>query len=111
MTVLRLIRQFLRLEIECDHENRILFVHQSWYIDNVLATFGLSECNGHWTPQPTSNQLRRLDDTGKPLDENGKQMYQCNIGSLNWLIQGMRWDITFTVSMTSKFLTAPSSKI
>jgi len=110
MTDLGPICQFLGLEIECDRENWILYVHQSRYIHNVLATFGLSECNGHWIPQPTSNRLRRLDDTGKPLDENGKQKYQSIIGSLNWLMQGTRPDIPFTGSMLSKFLSAPSSK-
>jgi len=110
MTDLGPIRQFLGLEIERDRKNRILYVHQSRYIHNVLATFGLSKCNSHWTPQPTSNRLRRLGDTGKPLDENGKQKYQSIIGSLNWLMQGTRPDITFTVSMLSKFLAAPSSE-
>jgi len=110
MTDLGPIRQFLGLEIERDGENRILYVHQSRYIHNVLATFALSECNGHWTPQPTSNRLRQLNDIGKPLDENGKQKYQSIIGSLNWLMQGTRPDIAFTVSMLSKFLSAPSSE-
>ena len=51
MTDLGPIHQFLGLEIERDRQNQILYVHQSRNIDNVLATFGLSECNGHWTPQ------------------------------------------------------------
>jgi len=86
MTDLGPIRQFLGLEIERDRKNRILYVHQSRYIQNVLATYGLSECNGDWTPQPTNNRLRKLEDTGKPLDGNGKQKYQTIVGSLNWLI-------------------------
>jgi len=110
MTGLGPIRQFLGLEIERDRENRILYVHQSRYIHNILATFGLSKCNGHWTPQPTSNRLRRLDDTGKPLDKNGKQKYQSIIGSLNWLMQGTWPDIAFTGLMLSKFLSAPGSE-
>ena len=111
MTDLGPIRQFLGLEIERDRKNRILYVHQSRYIHNLLATYGLSECNGHWTPQPTSNRLRRLDtDTGNALDENGKQKYQSIVGSLNWLMLGTRPDIAFTVSMLSKFLSAPSSE-
>jgi len=48
MTDLGLFRQFLGLEIERDRKNRILYVHQSRYIHNLLATYGLSECNGHW---------------------------------------------------------------
>jgi len=109
MTDLGPIRQFLGLEIEQDHENRLLYVHQSQYIHNLLETYGLSECNGHWTPQPTNNRLRRLDETGKPLDENGKQKYQSIVSSLNWLMLGTRPDIAFTVSMLSRFLSAPSS--
>jgi len=42
MTELGPIRQFLGLEIERDRENQILYVHQSRYIHNILATFGLS---------------------------------------------------------------------
>jgi hypothetical protein len=108
MTDLGPIRQFLGLEIERDRENRILYIHQSRYIHNLLTTYGLSQCNGHWTPQPTNHRLRKLDDTGKPLDANGKQKYQSIVGSLNWLMSGTRPDIAFTVSMLSKFLSAPS---
>ena len=110
MTDLGPICQFLGLEIERDCDNRILYVYQSRYIHNVLVTFGLSECNSHWTPRPISNRLRRLDDSGKPLDENEKQKYQSIIGSLNWLMHGTRPDIAFTVSMLSKFLSAPNSE-
>ena len=55
MTDLGPVRKFLGLEIERDRENRILYLHQSGYIRNLLATYGLSECNGHWTSQPTNN--------------------------------------------------------
>jgi len=43
MTDLVPIRQFLGLEIECNHEKQILYVYQSRYIYNVLTTFGLSD--------------------------------------------------------------------
>jgi len=110
MTDLGPIHQFLGLEIERDRENRLLYVHQSRYIHNLLKTYGLSECNCHWTPQPTNNRLWRLDETGKPLDENEKQKYQSIVGSLNWLMLGTRQNITSTVSMLSRFLSAPSSE-
>jgi len=56
--------------------------------------------------------LRRLDtDTGNAHYEGGKQKYQSIVGSQqNWLMLSTRPDIAFTVSMLSKFLSAPSSE-
>ena len=52
---------FLGIEIERDRPHRILHIHQQRAIRELLATYGLSNCNGHWIPQPTGSRLRKLD--------------------------------------------------
>jgi len=109
------VRCFLGIEIERDRPNRILHIHQQRAIRKLLATYGLSNCNRHWIPQPTGRRLRRLDpdsdsNSANALDDEGQRKYQSIVGSLMWLILATRPDIAFTVSMLSKFNAAPTTE-
>jgi len=115
MTDLGPVRCFLSIEIERDQSRRILHIHQQRAIRKLLATNGFSDCNGHWTPQPTGSKLRRLEldvtnGTARTLDSDGKQRYQSIVGSLMWLMLCTRPDLAFTVSMLSKFSSTPTTK-
>ena len=104
-----------------DHDRlrRILHIHQQRAVRKLLATNGFSDCNGHWTPQPTGSKLQRLDPESNPsngtartLDSDGRQRYQSIVGSrsLVWLLLCTRPDLAFTVSMLSKFSSTPTTE-
>jgi len=117
MTDLGLVRCFLGIEIERDRSQRILHIYQQRTVRKLLATNGFSNCNSHWTPQPTGSKLQRSDPESNPtnstaetLDSDGKQWYQSIVGSLMWLMLYTRPDLAFTVSMLSKFSSTPSTE-
>jgi len=125
MTDLGPVRCFLGIEIERDRPRRTLQIHQQRAVRKLLATYGFSQCNGHWTPQPMGSKLRRLDPDsdsetfpeasrptrmGNPLDSDGKRRYQSIVGSLMWLMLCTRPDLAFTVSMLSKFNDRPTTE-
>jgi len=91
MTDLGPVRCFLGIEIERDRSRRIRHIHQQRAIQKLLATYGFSDCNGHWTPQPTGSKLRRLEfDTTN-----------CTARTL---------DSDVTVSMLCKFSSTPTTE-
>jgi len=121
MTDLGPVRCFLGIEIERDRPRRTLQIHQQRAVRKLLATFGFSQCNGHWTPQPMGSKLRRLDpdsdsektsvNAGQSLvDSDSKRRYQSMVGSLMWLMLCTRPDLAFTVSMLSKFNDKPTTE-
>jgi len=108
---------FLGIEIERDRSRQILHIHQQRAVRKLLATNGFSNCNSHWTPQPTGSKLQRSDpesnltnSTAKTLDSDGKQCYKSIVGSLMWLMLYTRPDLAFTISMLSKFSSTPTTK-
>jgi len=108
---------FLGIKIECHRSRPILHIHQQCAVQKLLATNGFSNCNAHWTPQPTGSKLQRLDPESNPtngtartLDSDGKQRYQSIVGSLMWLMLCTRQDLAFTVSRLSKFSSTPTTE-
>ena len=62
------IRCFLCIEIERDRSRRILHIHQKRAVRKLLVTNSFSDCNGHWTPQPTESKLQRSDPESNPTN-------------------------------------------
>jgi len=61
MTDLSPVRCFLSIENKRDRSRWILRIHQQRAVQKLLATYGFSQCNGHWTPKPMGSKLWRLD--------------------------------------------------
>ena len=93
MTDLGPVRCFLGIEIERDRSRRILHIHQQRAVRKLLATNGFSDCNGHWTPQPTGSKLRRLDPESESTNGTARAL-----------------DSDITVSMLSKFSSTPTTE-
>jgi transposase InsO family protein len=113
MTDLGPAQQFLGLSIVRDRTKRILFLHQQAYIETLLTKYGLSNCNGHWTPMTSGSKLRKIESTeenSEKLAPDEHRKYQSIVGSLMWLMLGTRPDLAYTVSVLSKFNAAPSSE-
>jgi len=74
MTDLGPVRCFLGIEIEGDRSRGILHIHQQRAVRKLLATNGFSDCNGHWTPQPTGSKLQRLDPESNPTNGTARTL-------------------------------------
>ena len=101
------VRQFLGLDIHREKDR--LTVRQSSLILSVLKPFGMSNCNGLATPMETARRhhLNIKTDSNNsqpevPSSEQQKQ-YQAIVGSIMYLVVGTRPDLSYTVSVLSKF--------
>ena len=74
------------------------------YIDQILKTFNMSDCNGVGTPMQSGLKLIRSED--KVLDKP----YKNAIGMLNYLASRTRPDIAYTVNKLSQYSSCYNDK-
>ena len=103
MTNLGLLHYFLGLEVkQCDDG---VFVSQRKYATDLLKKFHLAKCNAAATPMNINEKLQLDDDLG---NANAK-LFRSLIGGLNYLTN-TRPDISFSVSVVSRFMHEPSKQ-
>lgn len=97
------------LHIIRDRENGTISLDQKGYIDIILERFNMSECNPVYTPMDASMKL--TTDMSPKNDEEKSEMssvpYQEAVGSILYLAQGTRPDITFAINNLSRFNNNP----
>ena len=98
------VQQFLGLEVTQTLPNKIQ-IHQAQFISTVLKRFGMTDCNGVYTPMESGQRLCLSVETDELTDQGE---YQSLIGSLMYLVVGTRPDISFTVATLSKFSSKPN---
>jgi hypothetical protein len=94
--------QFVGLSIE-KMENGIK-VHQSAYLSRVLERFGVDDCAGLDTP----SLIAPKDHPGSGQKFENVSIYRQAVGCLNYLANGTRPDISFSVSVVARKLSDPS---
>jgi hypothetical protein len=98
---------FLGIRIMRDRENNKLYLYQDAYINKILVRYGMTNSKLVETPIASGAlELIVLFD-GITLKKDIKE-YGSIIGSLNYLAYQTRYDIAYTVSVLSRFLTNPS---
>jgi len=74
----------------------------------------MENCNGAVTPMEAGIQLWRaqdsIDQDSDEQDPKDRQLYQSLVGSLMYLMTATRPDLAYTVSMLSKFNSAPTNE-
>ena len=95
------ITDFLGIQVERTASHMKLF--QKKMINKILTKFGMEECNGSKTPMETNFQ-----DDGQ--EEIIKVPYRELVGSLLYISNATRPDITHSVSYLSQFLDKPNQK-
>ena len=93
---------FLGLELVRDRAAGKLWLGQSQYTENKLEQFGMRNCNSRVTPLEVSQQL---GPTGEALEPSVP--YHEAVGSLLYLAVCTRPDISHSVGMLSRFVSAP----
>lgn len=83
-------------------------LHQSQYIADLLETFGMTDCKINPTPMQSNIQLLPSDDDQYAQFLKTGNDYRSIIGSIGYLAQCTRPDITHAVNYLSQFLIKPN---
>src|ERR1035438_1852402 len=98
-------RHYLGWTIEQDRNKKILKVTQSQFINNVLKTFGMYDCNGCATPMVTDFNQIVNEDQDEPLIPLGNDCnYRSLIGSLMYMLNSTQPDLSYSVGVLSHYL-------
>lgn len=98
-------KHLLGIEINRDHQNQSISLRQTGYIDQMLAKYGLTDCNTISTPLDPNVILRAR--TGTPADP---ALYSRILGSLLYAAICTRPDIAYAVHCLSQFSTDPGTE-
>jgi hypothetical protein len=105
MTDLGYASYFLGVEIQRDRKERIIWLHQSRYIKDVLERVGMADSKPIGTPMETSTALA---PSYVECNAEERRNYQSAVGSLMYLMVATRPDIAFAVGAISRFMANPS---
>lgn len=94
---------YLGMQIERNFQQKVIKIHQQFYIHATLEKFGMTNCNPVSTPSDPGRILR--ENQG----EKSNVPYRQIIGSLMYLTVSTRPDIAFVVSKLSQYLESPSN--
>ena len=104
------VKQFLGIEVtQTQHSGTQYWtINQSRFISTILSRFGMSSCHGIATPLDNRKLLVKASPelTSPPSLQTE---YHALIGSLMYFMIGTHLDLTYTVSMLSKFSSNPSN--
>jgi hypothetical protein len=95
---------YLGNEVTVDNAKRRVVLSQSHYILSCLDRFGLIDCNG--VALPLRHHLSVADQPATPLPSIG-ETYRATVGSLLYIANWTRPDISFAVSELSRFVSNP----
>ena len=99
---------FLGLEVQRNRTKRTLYLSQSNYGKEILATYKMELCNPAMTPADPHVHL----ESSKPEFEKTLykwKRYQVAVGSLMYAMLGSRPDIAYAVSKVSQYSVNPDS--
>lgn len=82
-------------------------IHQTSYIDKILASFGMTNCNPVATPMLESERDKLISTQTVVLSDEERVEYQRIIGCLLFLVHGTRPDIAYAVIRLSQFASKP----
>lgn len=105
-------KQFLGINIERNERHGNIHIHQSEYIKRTLERFRMQDCNPISTPADPNVRLTAKTQTSKSEEDKdiSKTSYQEAVGSLLYLSQISRPDISFAVNQVSKFNINPDKQ-
>jgi hypothetical protein len=94
------------LGMHVEQSESCITVHQEQYVNQMLQRYGLNDIPVTRTPLPKDVKLRK--ETTTLADPEFKTQYQSKVGSLNFLSNGTRLDISFAVGYMARFCSNPT---
>ena len=99
-----LLHHFLGMKVIQNFVNSSIWIGQPSYIKNVLNKFGMDNSKPNKIPASPSAKLTAVLNDSEPVDQ---KLYQSAVGSLLYLSIATRPDITYAVSVVSRFSSSP----
>ena len=96
----------LGLKMERDRPSRLIRLSQEAYIERILVRFGMQDALTVVTPLEDS----KLEVSGSEVNYSRQKLYLSIVGSLMWISQSLRPDISFAVSLLSRFGVNPTEE-
>lgn len=93
---------FVGIQIERDREKNLIFIHQKNHIERMLTRFGTNDAKSVSVPMDPHSVASIMEDKG---EGNKRFPYREAIGSLMFLSQLTRPDITYVVNLMNRLLT------
>jgi transposase InsO family protein len=107
-------RFILGIEIQRNRRKRTISLSQRQYFDNVLARYGMTDCNPVKTPMATNQHISSTDPdndtvlTHMTVSSSGPVVsYQSIVGSLMYAMLGTRPDLAYTVGLVGRYSASP----
>ena len=102
------LRYIVNLQIQRDRANRTITISQESYIKSLLERFGMADAHPTLTPMVPNYKLGEMNDDATDNDPPAKYArYAELIGSLLYVSNTVRPDISFHVSQLARFMTKP----
>lgn len=95
-------RKFLGMQIERDRTTKRMFIHQQKFTESVLRRFNMTNAKVVNTPMVTRDAERKVNESEVNHEKSGLIPYRQAIGSLLYLSNGTRPDITYAVNILSR---------
>jgi hypothetical protein len=98
-------KRFLGMDIRRERSSGTLTLSQSRYVDVILQTAGMEECNATKckTPMLSKQYLNKIEETPANLKD---YPYRVLLGQLMWLTCTTRYDISYAVTYLAQFCNA-----
>ena len=112
-------KSFLGITRERNKEEKSLLIHHTNYIENIFERFNMKDCKPQSTPMVTRqvnnrSKKRKIEDSkiksDLQVDEVKRVPYREAIGSLMYLSNATRPDITFTVNYLARKQLEPTEE-
>ena len=95
----------LGIRVRRDRAQRMLWIDQSHYIDDILEEFQYQDCTPLQIPAEGYEYLQSVGAHNESFTDIAK--YQRALGELNWLVRGTRIDLAFVVHKLSQHCHQP----
>lgn len=95
-------KYYLGMHIEEDEE--AVYVHQRQYTEQILNKYGYAQATSTKTPCDPARKLTKAKATA---DAEFKTDFQAKVGSVNYLANRTRPDISFSVGMNARYASNP----
>ncbi|KAI1000320.1 hypothetical protein K3495_g7878 [Podosphaera aphanis] len=100
------VKTFVGFQIHRDRANQTIFINQESYVRKLLERTGMKNCNGVSNPLDCGTVLRESADD-KLLDAENSALYRQIVGSVIYLSNNTRPDISYAVGQLARFMSKP----
>jgi hypothetical protein len=105
-------RVFVGLQIERNRVDKTIRIHQTLYTRKMIEKFGMDKANGVKLPAKAGTVLRKLTEEEKLeiVTPDEIQLYQQIVGSMIYLANLTRPDISYIVGQLARHMAAPTTE-